>query len=426
MQWNFGKLLTPSAEKNLQTAFAERSASLDVQLREQPSEVRYCKRCVVSNQRPRIVFDGEGICSACRFAEYKHHTIDWEARERELLSLLDKYRSKDSGYDCIVPASGGKDSSYVAHQLKTKYGMHPLTVTFAPFIYTDIGFQNFYNFVQSGFDNLTCWPNGLIHRKLSRMSLDLLGDAWQPFAYGQLNYAFQLATKFNIRLVFFGENGEAEYGGSSGANDKPCFDWQDWDRVYLKGAMVDRMMQKGRELEIFTEREAQEVGPFYQLPPIDELKAKDIQFHWMGYYHKWIPQRNFYYAQEHTGFRTNPEGHSEGTYSKYASLDDRTDGFHYYLAYIKFGIGRATSDAAHEVRDGHITRTEAVALVKRYDGEFPKTYYTDFLAYLDITDDHFQQVADSYRAPHLWDKSNEGWRLKHASWHETHLEGKDR
>lgn len=422
---NNGKLLSAEAERRLQAAFGERSASWDAQLAEQPTEVRFCKRCVVSNQRPRIVFDSEGICSACRHAERKHSKIDWEAREKELAALLDRHRKSDGSYDVIVPASGGKDSAFVAHQLKERYGMHPLTVTFAPFIYTEVGFENFVRFVQSGFDNLTCWTNGLTHRKLSRMCLDLLGDAWQPFTYGQLNYAFQIASRFNVSLVFFGENGEAEYGGASSANDKPCFEWDDWERVYLKGAMIDQMVQRGRELNVLTDREAREVSPFYKLPPTEELRRKEIQFHWMGYYHKWVPQRNFYYAQEHTGFHANPDGRSEGTYSKYASLDDRTDGFHYYLGFIKFGIGRATSDAAHEVRDGHITRNEAVALVKRYDGEFPSKYYNDFLAYLDITDEDFQRVVDSYRSPHLWERGNDGWRLKHACWHEGHLAGKD-
>ncbi len=426
MHFKFGKLLTSEAEANLQAAFSQRSASLDAQLPDQPKEVRFCKRCVVSNQRPRITFDEEGVCNACRFAEYKQNGVDWDVREQQLLKLLDKYRSRNGSYDVIVPASGGKDSAYVAHQLKTKYRMNPLTVKFAPFIYTDIGFQNFYNFIQSGFDNLLCWPNGIMHRKLSRMSLDLLGDAWQPFAYGQLNYAFQMAVRFNIKLVFFGENGEAEYGGASGSNDRPSHDWRDWDKVYLKGMMVDQMVRRGRELGIFSEREVRELPPFYQLPPLEELKEKDTQFHWLGYYHKWIPQRNFYYAHEHTGFETNPAGRSEGTYSKYASLDDRTDGFHFYLAFIKFGIGRATSDAAHEIRDGHITRTESVSLVKRYDGEFPQLYYKDFLAYLDISDEHFQSVCDRYRAPHLWEKTQNGWHLKHACWREQHLAGKDK
>jgi hypothetical protein len=132
--------------------------TLDRQLGKRPLEVKYCKKCVVSNQRPRITFDENGVCSACNYAYLKHNVIDWNKREEMLKELLGKHRSKNGSYDCIVPASGGKDSSYVAHQLKYNYGMHPLTVTWAPFMYTDIGWQNYINFKDQGFDNLLCFP----------------------------------------------------------------------------------------------------------------------------------------------------------------------------------------------------------------------------------------------------------------------------
>jgi len=135
--------------------------------------------------------------------------------------------------------------------------------------------------------------------------------------------------------------------------------------------------------------------------------------HWYSYYHKWTPQEHYYYASEHTGFRANPYGRSEGTYSKYASLDDKTDGFHYYTMFIKFGIGRATSDAAHEIREGHLTREEGARLVRKFDGEFPKKYFKEFLEYCNITEEYFWEVIDSWRSPHLWKKENGEWKLKY-------------
>jgi len=145
--------------------------SLDRQLEKLPKDIVFCRKCVVSNQRPRITFDENGVCSACNYAHIKHNVIDWKEREKMLLELLDRYRSRDGSYDCVVPGSGGKDSAYVSHQLKYKYGMHPLTVTWAPFEYTDIGWQNYISFKDSGFDNLLCFPNGILHRKLSRIAL---------------------------------------------------------------------------------------------------------------------------------------------------------------------------------------------------------------------------------------------------------------
>ena len=390
------------------------TVKLDRQLANLPKEVKFCRKCVVSNQRPRIVFDNDGVCSACHFAEYKHNQIDWPEREEMLGKLLDKHRRNDGRYDVIVPVSGGKDGGFVAHQLKHRWGMNPLTITWSPFVHTNIGFRNFRNFIDSGYDNLLASPNGELHRKLSRLSFMSLGDAWDPFAYGQMAYAFHIALKFDVKLVFYGENGEAEYGGDPKNNDKPGMPFEDWRELYFKGSGVGDLLKLGQEQGIITEREAREATQFYSPPPQEKMAASGCSFHWLSYYHKWVPQENYYYCKEHTGFEANPDGRSEGTYSKYASLDDKTDGFHFYLAFIKFGIGRATSDAAHEVRDGHITREEAAALVKRYDGEFPKKYFGEFLEYLDITEDDFWSVVDSWRSPLLWEKNGNDWRLTHA------------
>ena len=141
------------------------------------------------------------------------------------------------------------------------------------------------------------------------------------------------------------------------------------------------------------------------------LSAK-INRQFFSYYHKWEPQEHFYYASENTGFKANPDGRSEGTYSKYASLDDKIDGFHFYLMYMKFGIARTTSDAAHEIREGYLTREEAVKLVQRFDGEFPKKYFNEFLEYCNITKDEFYKVCEKWRAEHLWEQKDEIWKLK--------------
>lgn len=390
--------------------------TLDRQLANRPEEVVYCRRCVVSNQRPRITFDERGVCGACGYAHIKHNVIDWDEREAMLRELLDRHRSRDGSFDCVVPSSGGKDSAYVAHQLKYVYGMHPLTVTWAPFMYTDVGWQNYVAFKDSGFDNLLCFPDGKVHRKLSRLAFELLGDAWEPFAYGQKAYAFHIATRFDIPLIFYGESGELEYGGSHKNIDKPAEGIEDWKEFYYKGSGIDELLEHGVESGLFT---AEEIAgnPFelYRPPSPEALERLKPEMHWFSYYKKWVPQENYYYAAEHTGFQANWDGRSEGTYSKYASLDDKTDGFHFFLAYIKFGIARATSDAAHEIRDGHLTREEGVALVHRYDGEFPKKYYPEFLDYLGITHEEFWEVVGFYRSlsPHLWRKEDGEWRLEH-------------
>ncbi len=377
--------------------------------------VRFCKRCVVSNQRPRITFDDEGVCSACRYAEIKATEINWNERGEMFSDLLAKHRSKDGSYDCLVPSSGGKDSARVAHELKFKYQMHPLTITWAPFIYTSIGWKNYLAFKDAGFDNLLFFPNGKIHGKLSRLGFEYVGDNFLPFIYGQKAYAFHVAVKHKIPLIFYGESGEVEYGGSVKNRDKSHEGPEDWKELYFKGAGLDDLVNKGLETGILTEHEVINNSlEYYRPPELEEIEKIGAEMHWFSFYKKWLPQENYYYAVENTGFEAN-KGRSEGTYSKYSSLDDKTDGFHYYMAFIKFGIGRATSDTAHEIRDGHITRDEAISLVNRYDGEFPKKYFTEFLKYIDISQDRFWEVVDFYRerSSHLWENTDDGWRLKH-------------
>jgi N-acetyl sugar amidotransferase len=389
---------------------------LDRQLDQLPEEIKFCKKCVVSNQRPRIIFDEDGVCGACKFADIKN-SIDWKTREKELRELCDKYRRSDGRFDIVVPSSGGKDSSRVSYELKYVYGMNPLTITWAPFEYTPEGYANFRNFIKvGGFNNLMCWQNGKLHRKLSRIAFEALGDAWQPFAFGQMCYAFHIAKAFDIKLVFFGENGEAEYSGDPRVYNLKGMPFDIWAEQYFKGVQVDDLVAYGlTNTDYFNKDDYHDSDlTFYRIPDINEMKDKEIEFHWFSYYKKWVPQENYYLACEHTGFKANPNGRSEGTYSKYASLDDRMDGFHYYLAFIKFGIGRCTSDAAHEIRDDHIKREEGVALVKRFDGEFPNRYFHEFLEYLDITEEHFWEVVDRYRRPHIWKKEDGLWKLRNA------------
>jgi N-acetyl sugar amidotransferase len=348
----------------------------------------FCKRCTISNMRPRITFDEEGVCSACRFAEQKEKT-DWAKRELELHALCYKHRRDDGSFDVIVPCSGGKDGSFVAHQLKHKYRMNPLCVTWAPLIPTEIGRQNLDAFVASGFDLIQGRPNGKTSRTLARLAFQHMGDPFQPFIYGQTNFPLQMAVRYQIPLIMYGEDGEAEYGGAV-KQARATRKIEDHDEQYFSGKPPDFWKSHGIE--------EKDLRPF-QAPTKYELQAIPLggaEIHFMSYYHKWDPQENFYYCSENTGFTPNPE-RTEGTYSKYASLDDKLDGLHYYLGYIKFGIGRATSDAAHEIRDGKITREEGLALVKRFDGEFPKKYFSECCEYMGISEEEAMRIIESWR-----------------------------
>lgn len=371
-----------------------------------PAEVKFCKLCTVSNQRPRITFDDNGVCSACNYAVYKRTKVDWNEREKELIDLCNKYRKNNGEYDVIVPCSGGKDGSFVAHQLKYKYNMNPLTVTWAPLLPTEIGRKNLDGFIDSGFDNIIGKPNGVVTRKLTNLSFMHLGDPFQPFIYGQANFPMHMAVKYNVSLIMYGENGEVEYGGDMKNAFKPTRDISDHDKHYFSGLPPEFWESHGLTKS--------DLKPF-MAPRYQDLMDNKTQIHFFGHYKFWDPQENFYYCQQNTKFTTNPE-RSEGTYSKYASLDDRIDGFHYYLGFIKFGIGRATSDTAHEIRDNKITREEGVALVRKFDSEFPKKHYQAFLDYCSISEEEFTAVVDSWRSEHIWKKEGSEWKLKKPIW----------
>ena len=333
----------------------------------------------------------------------------WDKREKELVELLEKYRSKDGSYDCLVPGSGGKDSVHAAYLLKYKYGMHPLTVTWPPILYTDIGLKNFRSWIENGgFDNISFKPNGRVQRLLTKFSIANLLHPFQTFILGQKNLAPKIAMLYQIPLVFYGEN-EAEYGNPIADNevslrDKSYYTMQNLKEISLGGVSIEELMEKHK-------LSASDISSY--LPPdYQELERAKIEVHYLGYYVKWTPQEAYYAAVEHTGFEANPV-RTEGTYSKYNSLDDKIDGFHYYTTYIKFGIGRATYDASQEIRNKHLTREEGVRLVHRYDGEFPKKYFHEIMDYLEIEPKDFLELCNQFRSPHLWKKENEEWKLRY-------------
>ena len=293
--------------------------------------------------------------------------------------------------------------------------MNPITVTWAPLKYTDIGRENLQSKIDNGFDNFLYSPNGIFHRKLARLCFEELGDAFHVFVLGQVNFPFYMAMKLNISLVFFGENGELEYAGDPKHKDKPFKPAEEWVKQHFKGVTFDELIKIGKKnKKYFSNIDLNNLDlTYYKVPNISDLKKNKIKGkYFFSYYKKWTPQENYFYCTSNTGFKPNPE-RSEGTYSKYSSLDDKMDGFHYYLRYIKFGLGRCTEEVSHEIRDKHLSRDEGIKLIKKYEGEFPKKYFNEFLDYLEISEEHFWNVVDSWRPKHLWKKKNSKWTLKH-------------
>ena len=220
-----------------------------------------------------------------------------------------------------------------------------------------------------------------------------------------------MALKLNIGLVFYGENGELEYAGDPKYKDRPFKPMSEWTNQHFKGSNFKDLINFGLKNKEYLSKNDINNGDldFYQIPNLNKLRKAQIKGkHFFSYYKKWTPQENYYYCVDNTGFKPNDE-RSEGTYSKYSSLDDKMDGFHYFMRYIKFGLGRCSEEASHEVRDNHITRLEGIKLMNKYEGEFPKKYFKNFLDFLEIKEKHFWSVVDKWRAKHLWKKKNNKW-----------------
>jgi len=389
-----------------------------------PHKVTFCKECVMSNQRPQshveflhdkekkgakyLQMGKDGVCSPCKVWKINNN-MDWGKRHKELLRLLDKHRKGNGEFDCLVPGSGGKDSAFVSHLLKYKYGMNPLTCTWPPIMYTEYGLKNYKNWLKtSNFENIILKPKEYLMKYLTKKAILNLLHPFQTFIIGQKNIAPKVAAEHNIKLIFYGES-ESLYNNSpegffkSKVDDK-YFSIDNFDNLVLGGIKI-KDLYKSNYIN------KSDLNMFFPMSK-ELIQKKKIEMHYFGYYQKWLPQEIYYYAFNNTGYRPRPF-RTDGTYSKYSSIDDKIDDLHYYTMYIKFGIGRATAETSQEIRNNHLTREEGVNLVRKFDGEFPQRYFNEIMKYLEIKKDDFFKVCDEYRSPHLWKKLNKKWILKH-------------
>ena len=362
-----------------------------------------CKKCLILSTRPRATFDKNGVCNACLHAEAKACKIDWKKREDELKELSDKFRRIDGYFDIVVPCSGGKDGSYVAWIMKHKYNMHPLCVTFAPQMQTEIGHKNLTNFIRSGFDHILVNSNPLAYKKFAQIGFKEQGRPKMPFVTGITTAVVQTAINFGVPWIMYGEEGETEYGGVTTLAERRNVDRQEIINIYFSGFEPDQNVGKNGI--------SKSDAVWWKFPSQQKLdKAGIFVTHW-SYFEDWDPEAHAKLAKEKCGLQT-VEGNSVGTYTNYAQLDDKLQDLHAYMMYIKFGFGRAWSDACIDIRRGAITREQGIESVKKHDGTFPEKYLKDYLDYFEMDEDEFWKTIDSFRSPDIWEKVNGEWKLK--------------
>ena len=366
-------------------------------------KIIYCKKCLMPSSRPRIEFDDEQICNACRNAESKE-TIDWEARKREFLTIIEPYRSRNGNYDCVVPWSGGKDSSAIAWRLKFEFGLNPLLVTFSPLIPNEVGVYNREQMIQAGFDHLMVRPNQRISRYLARRFFNERGNPKVHWDAGVNSVPIQVAVNYDIPLVFYAEHGESEYGGRVLSEEHK--------KIRDFAEVLEHQIGDDPRNWIDGSVSGGDILP-YLYPPIDKVEQVGVKALYFAYFFRWSMFENYEYIKTKIDFHTAPSGRTDGTFTDFDSLDDKIDDIYYYLQFIKFGFGRAIRDASRLINNGHLMRPEGLELAKRYDGEFPSTHYSEALNYLSMASDEFVRIVDLHRNDEIWEIAGNEWKLRY-------------
>ena len=363
--------------------------------------LKWCSNCMTMSTRPRITFDERGWCNACVWTE-KKKTLDWNTRQVELNNLLDSHRRKNGEFDCMVPCSGGKDGSYVAYNLKHKYGMNPLCVTVTPALTLALGDQNLRAFVESGYDHISINADYEAMRVLNKTGLIEMGFPYYGWLISIHTAVIRMATRFGIDLIFYGEDGEVEYGGSTETSKKPIYDVHYQKKVYLEGGYEKVLEASGLSKNQLN---------FFHYPSDKELNSNNLKLtHW-SYFENWDPYRNYLIAKEHCGLK-EAEDSNAGTFTNFSQNDQALYALHTYLMYLKFGFGRANQDACIEVRRGAMDRQQALNLVRLYDGHYPEEFIDLYLDYYQMSKVEFDAVLDRYANKELFDKINGRWAPK--------------
>jgi N-acetyl sugar amidotransferase len=366
---------------------------------QQGVEVSWCSNCVSMSTRPRIKFDERGWCNACQWTEAKRK-LDWGARRRELERLLDKHRRTDGMPDVLVPVSGGKDGSYVAHNLKHEFGMHPLAVTVTPALPLALGEENLRAFIASGYNHIQINPSNRAMCTLNRTGFVEMGFPYYGWLIAIQAAVVRMAVNVGTPLIFYGEDGEVEYGGTTETGRSPIYDVAYMKKIYLEGG-YERVLRESKL--------APEDLYFFTFPEDAELRASPIDItHW-SYFENWDPYRNYLVAKEFCGLK-EAEGSNAGTFTNFAQNDQALYALHTYLMYLKFGFGRANQDGAIEVRRGAMDREQAVNLVRLYDGQYPEEYLDLYLEYYEMTAEQFDAVLDRWVNRRLFEKVGGRWK----------------
>jgi N-acetyl sugar amidotransferase len=359
--------------------------------------MKICKLCIQPNTRPGIYFDDEGICGACIWQEEKKN-IDWDSREKELHDISEwAKKTSKSNYDCVIGVSGGKDSTLQAITARDKLGLRCLLVNCEPEGITEIGKHNIENLKLLGFDVISLRPNPKIIKSLMKRDFYKYLNPIKITEYSLWSSAYILADAFDIPLIIQGENVGLTLGASlSGLGD---------DSDSLKADQCNTMASGWHE---YCEEEGvDEKDLFLYHYDAEKLRSKGIRGIWLQYFLKdWSYHDNAQFSKRYgLEWRKDFDPNDIGTYIPFAQLDTDLVPVNQMLKYVKFGFGQCMDHACYDLREGRISREEAIDLVRKYDGKCSEKYILEFCEYIDISIEEFWKVVNQFRGP-MWNKNN--------------------
>lgn len=369
--------------------------------------MKLCQKCTTPDTRPHLYFDEENVCDACHTAAKKHsheNGITWDERKREFEELMDQYRCHDgSQYDCVVPVSGGKDSIYQTHFLKKEYGMNPLAVTFGQCRLTDNGRNNLQALRSIGVDHISYDINPKVYQKLGREGLTRVGDHCWACHIGIHTVPVQIACRFRIPLVVYGENGQMEYGGPQFFRDRKVMDDRWREEFCFLGCRPDAMRQ-GLDISNADLK-------FTKFPTQAELEKFNINTIRLGYYFKWDSKRNVEIAKSY-GFLPHPNGPYAGAYWDFENVDCWFIELHDYMMFVKYGFGRATTQTSIDIRNGVLSRQDGIEIVLELDGRLSDRVIHDFCEWTGMPEREFHRTVDSFANKRVLEKRGGRWVRK--------------
>ncbi|MFZ5571685.1 MAG: N-acetyl sugar amidotransferase [Thermodesulfobacteriota bacterium] len=354
--------------------------------------LRYCIRCCMPETQEGIQFDEFGICRACQSSEQKIH-INWVEREKALSAILEKARSQaGDNYDCIIPISGGKDSTFQLHVLVRVYGMKPLAVTFSHNWFSRTGWYNLQNALEKfNVDHMMFTPNRDLVNRIARKSVEAIGDSCWHCHAGVGAFPLQIAARFRIPLLIWGESIAESSGRASYLNPVRKFDREYFTKVSAK-LRPDQM--------ICDTLSARDLYPF-QVPSAEECEKAGIFGIHLGDYIFWDDERQTEFVRDTYGWR---ETEMEGTYKRYKSAECIMAGMHDFTCYLKRGYGRGTFHASVDVRNGLLTREEGFSLAGEHDPVRPESL-DYFLRITGLSEAEFYDIMEKNRVKQLQGKT---------------------